>query len=78
MSMIRIILILGILLAGIGVVWKIAPAKSKLILLSNRPHFPIVSGYNLNRQEFIFPRDFFAENNFVIVPFQQYQQRRAS
>jgi hypothetical protein len=38
-------------------------------------HFPKVSGFNLDRQEFEFPRDFGAELNLVIVPFKQYQQQ---
>jgi hypothetical protein len=37
--------------------------------------FPIISGYNLNRQEFEFPRDFGGELNLLIVPFKRYQQQ---
>ena len=54
--------------------WKIIPAKSRLFVVKDEPHFPVVSGFNLNRQEFEFPRDFGAELNLVIVPFQQWQQ----
>ena len=74
MMYLQIILIIGLVLAGIGLLWKIAPGKSKLLVMRDEPHFPVVSGFNLNRQEFEFPRDFGGELNLVIVPFQQYQQ----
>jgi len=53
---------------------KIAPGQSKLQVLRDQPHFPIVSGSNLNREEFEFPRDFSGTLNLVIIPFQQQQQ----
>lgn len=55
-------------------IWQIVPAKSRLLVLKDDAHFPVVSGFNLNRQEFEFPRDFGGELNLVIVPFQQWQQ----
>ena len=64
-----------LLISGIVLFLKVAPAKSKLLVLQDIAHFPVVSGFNLNRQEFEFPRDFAGELNLVIVPFQQYQQQ---
>ena len=75
MIMLRIALIAGVLIGTAGLVWKIAPSKSRLLVLRDDAHFPVVSGFNLNRQEFEFPRDFEGDYNLVIVPFQQYQQQ---
>lgn len=74
MPILRVVVIIGIILGGLGLFWRIAPAKNKLLTLQDEPHFPLVSGFNLNRQEFEFPRDFGGELNLVIVPFQRYQQ----
>jgi hypothetical protein len=74
MSIIRIALLSGLVIASAGFVWKIAPARSKLLVTRQDPHFPVVSGFNLNRQEFEFPRDFDGDLNLMIVPFQRYQQ----
>lgn len=73
--LLRIALFTGLIIGGVGIIWKIAPARSKLLVLREDVHFPVVSGYNLNRQEFEFPRDFGGDLNLVIVPFQQYQQQ---
>jgi hypothetical protein len=75
MLFLRFALIAGVLIGSAGLVWKIAPTKSKLLVLGDDAHFPVVSGFNLNRQEFEFPRDFGGDYNLVIVPFQQYQQQ---
>ena len=75
MLILRFALIAGLLIGGAGLVWKIAPSKSKLLVLRDDPHFPVVSGFNLDRQEFEFPRDFGGEYNLVIVPFQRYHQQ---
>ena len=75
MTLIRLTLIIGLLIASIAILWRIAPARSKLLILRDGTHFPVISGFNLNRQEFEFPRDFEGDLNLVIVPFQQYQQR---
>jgi hypothetical protein len=75
MIFLRVALFTGLIVGGAGLVWKIAPARSKLLVLRDEVHFPVVSGYNLNRQEFEFPRDFGNDYNLVIVPFQQYQQQ---
>ncbi len=74
MSIIRIVLLSGLVIAGAGFAWKIAPARSRLLVTRHEPHFPIVSGFNLDRQEFEFPRDFEGDLNLVIVPFQRWQQ----
>jgi hypothetical protein len=74
MMFLRLGLVFVVIIAGAGLVWRIAPARSKLMIMRPETHFPVVSGYNLNRQEFEFPRDFGGDLNLVIVPFQQYQQ----
>ena len=75
MITIRFVLITIALIGAAGLVWKIAPARSKLLVLRSDTHFPVVSGFNLNRQEYEFPRDFDKDYNLVIVPFQRYQQQ---
>ncbi|MBN2044233.1 MAG: hypothetical protein JW757_04360 [Anaerolineales bacterium] len=67
-------LITGIAIASFIYMRKIAPDQSKLVLRGERPHFPVVSGNNLNRETFEFPRDFSGDLNLVIIPFQQKQQ----
>ena len=74
MSLLRIVVIAGLLVGIAYLIWNIAPGKSKLLVTRNEAHFPIVSGYNLERKEFQFPRDFGNELNLTIIPFQQYQQ----
>lgn len=74
MTFFRLALVLGLVFGGAGLFWRIAPAKSKLLITRAEVHFPVVSGFNLNRQEFEFPRDFEGDLNLVIVPFQQYHQ----
>lgn len=75
MSLIRIILILGLFAGVIGIVMRIAPGKSKMMLTRDEIHFPVVSGSNLDRQELTFPKDFAGQYNLVMVAFQQYQQQ---
>ena len=75
MQLFKIFLTAGSAIIIIGIfIWKIAPGKSHLLLNRDTSHFPTVSGTNLNRQEFEFPRDFGGTINLVIVPFKQYQQ----
>jgi hypothetical protein len=74
MPIFRVVVIIGVILGGLGLFWQIAPANSKLLTLRDEPYFPVVSGFNLNRPEFEFPRHFGGELKLVIVPFQQYQQ----
>jgi len=75
MLILRLVLIAGLLIGGASLAWKITPSKSKLLVLRDEPHFPVVSGFNLDRQEFEFPRDFGGDYNLVIVPFQRYHQQ---
>jgi hypothetical protein len=72
--MIKFIMFGGAAVLGIGLVWRLAPGKSRLYINRSEPHFPVVSGYNLDRNEFEFPRDFAGRYNLVIVAFQQYHQ----
>jgi hypothetical protein len=48
--------------------------RSRLEVGSDSIQFPTVSGFNLNRQEFEFPRDFRGDLNLLFVPFLQPQQ----
>ena len=48
--------------------------RSRLEVGSGGVQFPTVSGFNLNRQEFEFPRDFRGDVNLLFVPFLQAQQ----
>jgi hypothetical protein len=74
MSLIRFVLIAGVLMLGFSFVSRFLPGRSKLMIQKKGPYFPVVSGYNLDRQEFEFPRDFAGEYNLVIVAFQRYHQ----
>jgi hypothetical protein len=74
MTFLRLALLFGLVIGGIGLIWRLTPAKSKLLIMPGDTHFPVVSGFNLNRQEFEFPRDFGGDLNLVILAFQQYQQ----
>lgn len=68
--LLSIVLVIGI----VGTFMRISPSRSQLRVTRDETHFPVVSGYNLNRQELEFPKDFGGELNLVIVPFKQYQQ----
>lgn len=59
-------------LAAVGLYFltRVSVGKSRL-LIQPEARFPVVSGYNLQREEREFPRDFGSELNLVIVPFQQ-------
>ena len=48
--------------------------RSRLEVGSDSVKFPAVSGFNLNRQELEFPRDFRGALNLLFVPFLQFQQ----
>ena len=74
MTAVTLIIIAGLIIAGVVLVSHFAPAKSKLMVAQEGSHFPTVSGYNLNRQEYEFPRDFSGDLNLVMVAFQQRQQ----
>ena len=65
----------GILSTGLMLMaWRIFVRQSRLVINSDKLHFPTVSGSNLERQEFEFPRDFAGELNLLFVPFLQPQQ----
>ena len=48
--------------------------RSRLDAGSDSVKFPTVSGFNLNRQELEFPRDFRGDLNLLFVPFLRHQQ----
>lgn len=75
-------MIIGIAIAvviGLGVgallLSRVSVGKSRLQVIRKESHFPVVSGYSLEREEFEFPADFGGEYNLVIVPFQRLQQQ---
>lgn len=74
----RMIIIYVAVVVGLGLlIWwgsRVMVGESRLNLTRDEPHFPEVSGYNLDRQEFIFPEDFQGKFNLVIIPFLQRQQ----
>jgi hypothetical protein len=74
MEILIILLTIGLVIGGIAAYMKISPSKSQLEITGDETHFPVVSGFNLNRQEMVFPHDFKGELNLVIVAFQQSQQ----
>lgn len=70
---------IGALAAGIALAMfvffkRIAPDQTRLVIQGEQPQFPIVTGNNLNREKFEFPRDFGGKYNLLIIPFQQRQQ----
>ena len=73
--LIRNFALAAIAAAGLSfLIWRLAVGQSRLVINSDKMHFPTVSGFNLDRQEFEFPRDFAGELNLVFVPFLQRQQ----
>ncbi len=57
-------------------IWSNISVKESILSVSEEDvHFPLVSGSNLMREEFEFPRDFEGKYNLVIIPFKQVQQR---
>lgn len=74
MTFLRLALVFGLVIFGTGLLWRFIPVKSKLMILRDDVHFPVVSGFNLLRQELEFPRDFGGKLNLVIVAFKQHQQ----
>ncbi|MFL7891937.1 MAG: hypothetical protein ACK2UE_06695 [Anaerolineales bacterium] len=74
MTILIVLLSIGLVIGIIGTFTRISPSKSQLQVTRDETRFPIVSGYNLNREELEFPTDFAGEFNLVIVPFKQYQQ----
>jgi len=74
MLFIRLVIMFGLVFGVASFAWKLIPSKSKLIVTDKEKRFPIVSGYNLDRQQLEFPRDFGGIFNLVFLPFQQNQQ----
>lgn len=71
----QIIAIVFVILLGLVFLsWRLTVGRSRLEVTSNQVQFPIVSGYNLDRQEIEFPRDFGGDLNLLFVPFLQEQQ----
>lgn len=65
-------LIMGLLIWGVS---RVLVGESRLSITREEPHFPEVSGFNLMREEFVFPQDFQGEFNLLLIPFQQRQQQ---
>ena len=74
MDLVRIVLVAAVILSGIGIIYKLTPSKSILQINQSDTQFPIVTGYNLDRQELEFPRDFSGVVNLVFIPFQRNHQ----
>jgi hypothetical protein len=75
MSLLRLVILFSIMVGGLALFLKISPARSRLQVMGGERQFPLVSGFNLNRQELEFPRDFGGKLNLVIVPFRQSHQQ---
>jgi hypothetical protein len=70
-----IFLLTVVIIVGAGLMaWRLLVGRSQLIVTSDKLHFPIVSGFNLDRQELEFPRDFAGELNLIFIAFLQEQQ----
>ena len=74
MTTLILILSIGVVIGGIWLYMQISPSKSKLEITGDDTNFPIVSGFNLNRQELEFPQDFYGDLNLVVLAFKQNQQ----
>jgi hypothetical protein len=57
---------------------RIGVRKSRLTVVREEVHFPTVTGSNLMREEFEFPRDFGGKYNLLFIPFQQRQQQEVN
>jgi len=67
--------VLAGVVAGVALhAWPIGVGPSRLDIRSDDVHFPTVSGYNLDREELIFPRDFAGGLNILFVPFRRHHQ----
>lgn len=64
-----------ILVVGIWYAARLRVGRSRLEVQETGDHFPAVSGYNLQREEYQFPEDFTGRWNLLIVPFKREQQR---
>ena len=66
--------LLVVIMASLLVWRRLAPMQSILTVGRDDVHFPTVSGNNLERERFVFPRDFQGELNILFVPFLRSQQ----
>lgn len=74
-------ILLGLILVIGLLFWlgsRIGVGRSRLAITREGVYFPVVSGYNLMRVEYEFPRDFEGEYNLLFIPFQQWQQREVN
>jgi hypothetical protein len=62
-------IVLTVIIIGIALFFRIAPRISKLLINKGQGFFPVVTGYNLNREELEFPRDFAGKANLLFIPF---------
>lgn len=74
MNQIMVVIVLALATGAALLFRHISPAKSRLVIGEEKIHFPEVSGYNLERKEIEFPKDFQGDQNLVIVAFQQQHQ----
>jgi hypothetical protein len=74
MKIIPSVVVVAVILGGIILFYRFTPKMSKLLVNQRGTHFPVVTGYNLDREQLEFPRDFAGEVNLVFVPFQRYHQ----
>jgi hypothetical protein len=69
MSIVLIVIVFTVIIIGIVLLFRFAPRKSKLLINQDGEKFPVVTGFNLQRQELEFPRDFAGKFNLIFVPF---------
>jgi len=74
MAYMILIVVIGLIVIFSIWLWQNSPGSSVFVATEKTDQFPEVSGYNLDREEFIFPRDFEGEHNLIMVAFQQYHQ----
>ena len=73
--LIRSLIVTAAVVIGVSLLgWNLFVRPSRLVIESEAGRFPIVSGANLERQEFEFPRDFAGQLNLLFIPFLQEQQ----
>jgi hypothetical protein len=73
--MVWTVVLVSILGLAAAFLFRYRVGSSRLEVRERGEHFPVVSGYNLQREEYQFPRDFAGKWNLVIVPFERVQQQ---
>ena len=74
--MVTLLILAAVLLAaGLWLGSRLRVGRSRLQIPEGEARFPLVSGYNLQREEYQFPADFGGDLNLLLVPFQRQQQR---